>query len=263
MFGYGRGFGMFGGGGGGYFDDDGIDRSDWKDKSDAATRRENEAKQLFDAFIEKRKTFPSFPVTEEVIPPECHLTDPCWKTFKNYVISKGCTAKRREATPQERKASGDKRQSKMYVVSVTALGHPDNVKETMAEKKTIAVAAEEKKRQDAARKLEQERELAQKTREEYAEIVTSLAQVKSEGQEQEQNGPPTKKRKLTVPRARMINHVDMLHQSKLREISDNIAIEKLKEQQTLLRELNQRWQAREEELKKEEQIRVESIKDVF
>ena len=48
-----------------------------------------------------------------------NLTNGCWKSFSHFVKEKGGKAKRRQATIQERLASGDKRSSKMYVITVT------------------------------------------------------------------------------------------------------------------------------------------------
>jgi len=143
-------------GGGGYDDfgfDGGPDRRNWRDKSDAAIRRENQAKGLFDAFFEKAKA-PStqFPLTQELVPCRVHLTEPCWMTFKQYVAAKGCTAKRRQATPAERKASQETRKSKLWVVSVTIPVHPAQALEVKRQKEAKAKAAAEakKKKQEAA-----------------------------------------------------------------------------------------------------------------
>jgi len=119
------GWGDFGGGyGGGY--GDGVDRSGWSDKSAAALRRECQAKQLFKDFLEECKDKPhaAFPVTQEVVPCKVHLTNACWASFKRSVVAKGCKAKRREATVQERIASKDKRKSRMYVISITCPVNP-------------------------------------------------------------------------------------------------------------------------------------------
>ena len=43
---------------------------------------------------------------------QVHLTQACWKTFKQFVIAKSCKAKRRVATPAEKRASGETRKGK-------------------------------------------------------------------------------------------------------------------------------------------------------
>ena len=98
------------------FDQEGdVDRSDWATKSGAAARREAKAM----AIVEKALlAATSFPATVD-IPCDVHLTNECWKSFSHFVKEKGGKAKRRQATIQERLASGDKRSSKMYVITVT------------------------------------------------------------------------------------------------------------------------------------------------
>ncbi|KAL3904182.1 MAG: hypothetical protein SGILL_010167 [Bacillariaceae sp.] len=110
----------------GLFDcDDGgaVSRSDWKTKSDAASRRERHANALFDAFLQKccEESRPSsdFPITEEVVKANIHLTSACYTSFRKRVIATGCKVHRREATVKERIESKDKRQGKLYVISIT------------------------------------------------------------------------------------------------------------------------------------------------
>jgi hypothetical protein len=68
-------------------------------KSDAALRRENHAKALFDGFLQEAESMTTFPVTtDELVPASVHLTDLCWKSFTEDVVDKGCTTKRRLAT---------------------------------------------------------------------------------------------------------------------------------------------------------------------
>ena len=96
------------------------------DKSQAAIKRENEAKEKFN---EARKEFEKSDTIEgmkarskhriELLQPSCHLTDACWSTFRKHVIkNERWTAKRRVATEEEKKASGEKRKGKVYFVDV-------------------------------------------------------------------------------------------------------------------------------------------------
>jgi len=154
-------FGLYSRGGGYGYDDD-VNRSSWSEKSDAALRRERLADEQFDAFLNKCSSEDPndaslFPITEEVVKADVHLTGPCYTSFRKRVGAKGCKVKRREATPGERKASGDKRQGKLYVISITCPGHPTKAADTKA-KAALAAAAKKKKAQDAAvRKAEKER----------------------------------------------------------------------------------------------------------
>lgn len=263
----------FGGFGYGGFGDDGVDRSGWKDKSDAAIRREDQAKHLFDAFLEKSKASQVFPVTEEVVPPAVHLTDACWKTFKKYVVAKGCTTKRREATFDERKKSGDSRKGKLYVISVTVPVHPDQAKEAMAEKKRKAAevaeekrqkaaAAAEKKRIEAELRAEEERQLQAKIKEEYASIESSFFEKKvlTEQDSNITNEPAKKKLKLSVPLNRILQHADSIHQDRARAISNEVSKELNEERTRLLSELSTKFRAIETNRKQEAQDRCNSIK---
>ena len=89
-------------------------RSPRSDKSAAASRREAAALQKFNLHLATLSAASDtvYPIVQDVVGADLHLTQPCWKTFKQHVVSKGCTCKRREATPAERSASGDHRKSK-------------------------------------------------------------------------------------------------------------------------------------------------------
>mmetsp|Transcript_2251 Transcript_2251/g.3336 ORF Transcript_2251/g.3336 Transcript_2251/m.3336 type:complete len:109 (+) Transcript_2251:580-906(+) len=66
-----------------------------------------------------------FPGEEpKLVPPENYLTGPCWLSFRKYAISKGVQIGRREATPQEREAYGDKRKGKIYLIWAKLPTHP-------------------------------------------------------------------------------------------------------------------------------------------
>lgn len=107
------GFGMY---------DDGIDRSGFAEKSGAAQRREDEAKAAFDKYRASTEAGspPKAKVTVELLKPSTHLTQPCWSAFNKHVKKNaGWSAKRRVATEEEKRASGEKRQAKCYFVDVT------------------------------------------------------------------------------------------------------------------------------------------------
>lgn len=147
---------------GGDFGEDGVNRSDWRVKSDAAVRRQTEAIALFDKFLEETEKATVFPITKELVPVTTHLTEPCWHTFRKHVESKGCHAKRRLATEFEREGVKE-RKGKMYVVSVTVPVHPsqavavNEVRKHHAEQE--AVKRKEKAQALAARKKAEEERL--------------------------------------------------------------------------------------------------------
>lgn len=130
---FGRGF-NYGFGMGGYDDMFGVDRGDWAEKSQKAEQRERFAKDAFTSFLSRCENETVFPFTEVVVKPSNHLTDACWRDFKKFVISKGCTAKRREVP-----FPGVKRKS--YEIEVTVPAHPSKAVEAAEEKKLKAAQA--------------------------------------------------------------------------------------------------------------------------
>mmetsp|Transcript_76933 Transcript_76933/g.154321 ORF Transcript_76933/g.154321 Transcript_76933/m.154321 type:complete len:299 (-) Transcript_76933:73-969(-) len=104
--------------GGGYFDDGGVDRSSFAEKSEAAQRREDAAKAKFDDIVAETETGGE-KATIELLKPSTHLTGPCWSAFGKHVRSSpGWSTKRRVATEAEKRASGETRQAKCYFVDV-------------------------------------------------------------------------------------------------------------------------------------------------
>ena len=103
--------------------DGGLDRRGFADKSAAAMRREQEAKQAF-AKARPEHEAAGLKVTLDLLDPSCHLTTACWASFKKHVIAtvaKGgrWAVSRREATGQEKLASGETRKAKCYFVVAT------------------------------------------------------------------------------------------------------------------------------------------------
>jgi hypothetical protein len=144
-----------------YMDESAVDRSQWRDKSDAALRREHQAKALFDAFLQEAESMTTFPVTkDDLVPASIHLTAACWRSFKEYAVDKGCTAKRRVATMPERIATKDMRNGKMYVIAVTIPAHPSVAMDVALAKKTKDDAAIVKKKEEAAAKAKKKAEEA-------------------------------------------------------------------------------------------------------
>jgi hypothetical protein len=90
--------------------------------SHAALRREHEAENAFRKAkkeIEKREAPPTGKTTIPLLQPHCHLTCHTWGIFRKFVVKHaGWNAKRRVATPEEKKKSGEKRKGKVYFVDV-------------------------------------------------------------------------------------------------------------------------------------------------
>ena len=123
--------------GGGYYDDydgygggyggDGVDRRHFADKSQAALRRENEAKAAFDK-VRKSTEEAGDTATIELLKPSCHLTQVCWSSFSKYVKAAGWKVKRRAASEAEKKAHGETRKATVYFVDVTFTAQNNNKK---------------------------------------------------------------------------------------------------------------------------------------
>ena len=96
-----------------------VNRSAFNEKSAAALRREQEAIQSFDDFRLEASGSSNAVICTTLLPPNQHLTAPCWKTFRDHVHSfPGWRAKRREATPQEKLASKEKRKGTVYWIDI-------------------------------------------------------------------------------------------------------------------------------------------------
>jgi hypothetical protein len=234
----------------GYDDDDGrIDRSDWAIKSAAATRREAEARKLFDAFLESCQglTPTHFPVTEQVVGADIHLTNPCWLDFRKYVQSKGCTAKRREATLAERKDTHNhkQRRGKMYLISVTVPGHPSQAVAISKQKQEEAAAAavERKAKATDAQKRKQQRETDHKDEvQETYEQLTSSSPDKSVGSNLQPFGNTTKPVQMSTPKqvvltpvqtCEVLEHAEQVYLGQLRDIRESMCMEKREFQENL------------------------------
>ena len=83
------------------------------------------------SFLDKcSKLNPSlFHITDVVVKAHIHLTNACYKSIRKRVTKNGCKVMRREATLDERNKSRDKRQSTLYVISVTCPIHPSTREE--------------------------------------------------------------------------------------------------------------------------------------
>jgi hypothetical protein len=113
MFFGGYGFGAYGGFD---YDDDGLNRGDWSEKSDAASAREASARAAFTALLATQSSKAS---TVELLKPSTHLTQPCWRDFKKFVGQHaGWSAKRRQASDAEKRQHGETRKGAVYFVDV-------------------------------------------------------------------------------------------------------------------------------------------------
>ncbi|KAJ1450220.1 hypothetical protein M885DRAFT_533047 [Pelagophyceae sp. CCMP2097] len=99
---------------------DGVDRSGFAEKSAAAQRREDEAKEAFDVMREGAEADSGGKVTVELLQPSAHLTGPCWSAFSKHVKSfAGWSAKRRVASEDEKREHAQTRQAKCYFIDVS------------------------------------------------------------------------------------------------------------------------------------------------
>jgi hypothetical protein len=88
--------------------------------SQAALRRQGEAEYAFRKVkkeIEESEAPPTGKTTIPLLQPHCHLTTYTWGKFRKVVLEHaGWNVKRRAATPEEKKVSGEKRRGKVYFV---------------------------------------------------------------------------------------------------------------------------------------------------
>ena len=173
---------MWGYGGFGYDDGGRVDRGGWSEKSAAASRREQQAKQLLDTFLLQSAKLPAdltFPRRMKISSQLMSISrNPCWLSFRKYALSKGCHVKRREATLAERQATGDKRKGKMYVISATLPVHPSQAVQAEEQRKEQAAAnLAKRKEREAEKAIEKEREnqvKRQRISDAYHQVVANL-----------------------------------------------------------------------------------------
>lgn len=253
---------------------DGPDRSYWNEKSEAAMRRETQAIGMFNSHLQRLKPFEksAFPVTADLIPCTLHLTGPCWQTFKAYVMKAGCSAKRREATPEER--AKIKKTSKVYVISVTVPTHPDDLQEAARSKKEADAAAAEEKKRKQKLKEEKERLLQIKTAEEYTTILdllkenttasttsllTDQTNMVEAGSKKRKADSSLETTSVTVPRARLLKYADDMHTKQKYMIDQDLA----KERRKLIAEVDRRMAERKKSLIEEAEEKLKLIKDTI
>ena len=269
---------LFGGYSDPYDDGWGVNRSGWAEKSDAAIRRENAANDLFDAFLKKCASYDPndksiFPITEEVDKANVYLTGPCYTSFRKRVLAKNCKVKRREATPQERKESGDKRKGKLYVISITCTVHPTKAADAKA-KADLAVAERKKKAQAAAeRKAEKERKereererLAKLQRAKVRDMYESIVGSESGNEDMNRKQPSSADKaggvgtmaekaggistmdayvNVNVSSEALLKHAQTVHEKRKNDIFSSIS----KERNDLLAELRRKHAKEENELR--------------
>lgn len=106
-----------------FYDDDcdGGNYGRYREKSDAAERRENQAKSMFrDALRDTDFGTNEVMTIAGLIPPNVHLTSACWTTFSKFVKTyDGCAARRRKATLEEKQAHRETRKGDVYWIDVT------------------------------------------------------------------------------------------------------------------------------------------------
>ena len=141
---------------------DRIDRRSWAAKSAAAIAREEMAKNLFETVrltMEAREDLqPGFRETFELLKPSCHLTKACWASFRKHVRSfNGWRAKRRIATPEEKKKHGETRKGNVYFTDVTySVPRKSKGKENKENEELIKEKHKENNKENNKRLLENE-----------------------------------------------------------------------------------------------------------
>lgn len=179
-------------------------RDTWREKSDAAQAREDHAKKLFDAFFERCKTATSFPITEEIVPAEIHLTHACWASFRRHVLATGCNVKRREATAEER--GKDRRKGNMYVISVTCPNEPSKLQDIVKKRAEQAIkqqAAREKRAEEKKKREEEEERIRIQKHEAHRDAVEQEYKTLTEGEELV---PQTSEDEIVVTAEDLIQH---------------------------------------------------------
>ena len=103
----------------GYSDD--VGRHTWRSKSDAAMRREQQAKDAFTSLkAQAHKDGVAHKTTFDLLPPSVHLTQPCWKTFRQFVTGHaGWSISRTAATAAEKAEHKETRQATVYFTTLT------------------------------------------------------------------------------------------------------------------------------------------------
>lgn len=245
---------MFGSGFYDSYDEGRVDRSDWATKSVAATRREAEAMKLFDAFLDSCKGLApnQFPVTEQVVGADIHLTNPCWLDFRKYVQSKGCTAKRREATLAERKATHDKqRNGKMYVISVTVPVHPSQAVAISKQKQEEAAAAAVERKVKAVeaqkRKEEEQSKHKEAVQQTYAKLTSSNPDKTVASSNLQVLAP--------VQTLEVLEHAEQVYQDQLRDIRKSVCMKE--------REVREKIEAKKRQLEAEALREYKRVKTII
>lgn len=250
-----------------YFNDydgfGGPDRRGWADKSEAAMRRERIADGKFDEFLKRCSALDMndksiFPLTEEVVDAGTHLTDACWKTFRKRVENKGCKAKRRLATFEERRASGDTRKGKLYVITITCPVHPSKAKEDKANKEAAAAAKKKKAEETAERKARLAAMHKEKVSETYAKIIgdehdDSNNQHKTPGKAKATMMDSFVNVKITS--ADLLQHAMAVHSKRQNEIR----LANQAEERKLMSELTKKHEEEKQELRREMKSKEEKM----
>lgn len=263
----------------------------WSDKSQAAIRRENEAKHMFDSFLSKvDQETSSFPYSKELIPPDVHLTQACYTSFRAYVTSKGCKCVRREASLEEKNQlpKSNRRNGKMYFIKITVPTSPAKLLEVKAEHERKAQEAKVKKQANEEKKRKQEQELTEKTKQEHldalafvkngassngttATAAADTALDKENLVNKKEEGSPSKRLKtassaplvITVPQDRILAHHENMLSIAKSKIRRQIAQRKEDELAKLRAELAQKYHKLEDQEIEETQAQYDQVKKVI
>ena len=109
-----------------------TDRSNFNEKSKPALKREAETREVFEKVLDEHDLTindPSLITTLEteahvveypITTPSQHLTEPCWRDFKQFVSSfRGCSVTRLKATDEQKSQIPNVRKGSVYYISLT------------------------------------------------------------------------------------------------------------------------------------------------
>ena len=123
--------------------DGGPNRSGFAQKSAAAKGREEHAEAAFQRLKSTQEKLPdgiTEKTTFDLLAPSKHLTQPCYTSFRKYVMKHpGWSVVRKEATAEEKRAHKETRQGKCYFIKATY--DPKKAGKDTSGKKTASKAA--------------------------------------------------------------------------------------------------------------------------
>jgi len=97
-----------------------VDRTGWKEISDAAQKRYDDAVALFDKYLKDEKRDENN--WYRLLQPQQHLTDATWRLFRKHVEKNDFQSRRLKLTDDEKAKAHEKRLAPVYYVEVRKKG---------------------------------------------------------------------------------------------------------------------------------------------